>query len=92
MPYAFVLGLSDKWTERFVNQISVNAPSWYSGNCANPNDIFWYNYMGPRCINSIAHNTDEKIISEMETDGSDGSGGGKFFVGGGFGGGGGGSW
>lgn len=95
MPYAYVFGLSDKWTERFVNQISVNAPSWYSGNCINSNDMFWYNSIGSRCMDSIVYNTEMKIFDELEVERESESSNsklGRFFSGGGFGGGGGGSW
>ena len=46
MPYAYVMGLSDKWAKQFAN-IKVPAPSWYYGN--NAGDMIfttmWYSSM-----------------------------------------------
>lgn len=92
MPYAFVLGLSDKWTEHFMNQIAVDAPVWYSGNCVNTADLFWYNHLAGRCLNSINTSIGDKIFDEENPEDGAGGGGGGFFSGGGFGGGGGGAW
>jgi len=89
MPYAYVLGLSDQWIEHFMNQIPVSKPDWYSGNCTDNDDNFWYNHMVARCISSMNTNIDNAIYVDED---SAGSGGGGLFSGGGFGGGGGGSW
>lgn len=90
LPYAYVLGLTDQWTTHFMNQISVDPPKWYSGNVANTAELFCFNHLASRCMNSINENLSAKFYSEKEA--GLGAGGSGLFSGGGFGGGGGGAW
>lgn len=97
MPYAFVLGMSTSWAERFVD-IPVKTPSWYSTyrmDSASLFDVYWLSSMMRVSSSEIARG-----MMPAETDaGASGSGfdigggfGGGGFSGGGFGGGGGGAW
>lgn len=93
LPYAYVLGVSDKWIKKFKS-IAIEPPTWYVSR--NPFDrmMMWY------FINNTMHDCSRTMISRPEQESSfgSGSGGGSFtgggggFAGGGFGGGGGGSW
>ena len=95
MPYAYVMGLSDKWAKKF-EKIRVEQPVWYSGyNSTSIYSMLWYSHMFNSCAKSVEHS----VINSMVDSASDlggGSIGGGFggggFSGGGFGGGGGGSW
>lgn len=91
LPYAYVLGVSDKWTKKFES-IAMEPPRWYYG--YNPYSSMWaYSFMHGsfRDMNRI-------MITPPEHNNSTGGfsggsfGGGGGFSGGGFGGGGGGSW
>ncbi len=82
LPYAYVLGVSDKWIKNFEG-IVLSAPSWYDGE-----DIF--NIVS---FNSKINSTINYVSSSSSFDGGSSvgsSGGGS--SGGGSGGGGGGSW
>ena len=95
LPYAYVLGVTDKWAKNFEG-IGIEPPSWYSG------------YYGSQMFNAwlftsmMTHNMNQfqsAMVSRPAPQGGSGgfSGGGGFggggFSGGGFGGGGaGGSW
>ena len=93
LPYAYVMGLTDKWVKKFEN-IPMVKPSWYVGRDIDMFDIWMISNMTRACGRSF-----EKNI-HIPTGGDSGSGGGGFssgggfggFSGGGFGGGGGGSW
>lgn len=92
MPYAYVMGLSDKWAKNFEN-IPTNPPDWYHG--GNSNMVFsalWYSHM----INNCSRNFSSGIMNVTSVDTGGGNIGGGFggggFSGGGFGGGGGGAW
>lgn len=86
MPYAYVLGVSDKWMKKFEN-IAINPPSWYYGY-----NTFTFHTMY-HFMNSTVRNCSEAMTSVPQTSSSGGfSGGGGGFSGGGSGGGGGGSW
>ncbi len=76
LPYTYVLGVSDKWIEKFET-ISLQAPSWYSGS----------NAFNAATFGTFMNNTMSSALSSMS---SGSSGGGS--SGGGSGGGGGGSW
>lgn len=89
-PYAYVMGLSDKWAKKFEN-IPTKAPDWYNGYSGNTMfNVMWYAHMMNSCSRSFASNV---TVSSIDT-GDIGSGGGfgGGFSGGGFGGGGGGAW
>lgn len=86
MPYAYVLGVSDKWMKKFEN-IAINPPSWYYGY-----NTFTFHTMY-HFMNSTVRNCSEAMTSVPQASSSGGfSGGGGGFSGGGSGGGGGGSW
>ncbi len=88
LPFAYVMGLSDKWAEKFET-IAVPPPSWYNGGDMKNFNTYLF-------INSFNDNIDtikSNMISVPKQSGSGSSssfGGG--FSGGGIGGGGGGSW
>lgn len=82
LPYAYVLGVSGEWTNKFAG-IALEPPRWYVGsNRANQ-------FMLYRMINKTISNCSSAMTSTPHTSGSFGGGG---FSGGGIGGGGGGSW
>ena len=92
LPYAYVMGLTDKWAKNFEN-INIARPTWYVG--TNDMDMFDV-WMMSRMLNNCNRNISRNI--KFTTHEDSGSGGGGFtssgggFSGGGFGGGGGGSW
>lgn len=81
LPYAYVLGVSGEWTNRFTN-IALEPPKWYVG--ANRTNQF----MLYRMINKTIRDCSTAMTTSPRTS----SGGGGGFSGGGIGGGGGGSW
>lgn len=86
LPYAYVLNVSDVWSEKFKS-IAVPQPTWYMG----PRTLNTYLFM-----NSLNHtlNSMTQVMSAVpQRSGTGGfGGGGGGFSGGGFGGGGGGHW
>ncbi len=91
LPYAYVLGVTDKWSKQF-EKIAIEPPNWYYGyGYGSFNSIFFTSML----MSSMLH-TQTAMLSRPNTNsggfggGSGFSGGG--FSGGGFGGGGGGSW
>lgn len=85
LPYAFTLGVSDKWIGKFT-EMYMPKPDWYITN----------DYYDIRCWNYVYHNTYSNMMDSISPSGSDsfgssGSSGGGI-SGGGSGGGGGGSW
>ena len=92
MPYAYVLGLSDKWAKNFEN-IPMYSPSWYTG--YNSNTMFNV-ILFSHLMNNFTRGMANNIVTSAMNQSSGGFGGGGFggggFSGGGFGGGGGGSW
>ncbi len=92
LPYAYVLGVTDKWAKNFEN-IKIEKPSWYYGDSADDMifNAWFYSSMMRNCSRAVASNI--KIAAEdIDTGGGGFSAGGGGFTGGGFGGGGGGSW
>lgn len=87
LPYAYVLGVSDKWIKNFEN-IQMAQPTWYVSDYPITSLYFMNNL-----TNSISYMNTVSAIGNVEA-GSGGfsGGGGGGFSGGGFGGGGGGSW
>lgn len=81
LPYAYVLGVSDAWVEKFKD-IAVEPPEWYYGS-GNFNTFMMWHFMS-----STLHSAASAMTSAPQTS----SGGGGGFSGGGSGGGGGGSW
>lgn len=82
LPYTYVLGVSDKWINKF-EVISMQAPTWYDGS-----DTFDVATFGT-FINSTMSSATSAMSYDSSSSSSD-SGGGS--AGGGSGGGGGGSW
>ncbi len=96
MPFAYVLGVTDKWAKKFEG-MAVRPPDWYHDSYG-PMDTFSPLIFQAYMFRSMAfmHSTmASRPAPQMNTTGS-GSGGGSFggggFSGGGFGGGGGSSW
>ena len=87
LPFTYVLGLSDKWIEKFET-ITIQPPNWYRSNT-----MFNYMMFG-HFMNSTMSTAGTAMASRPSSRGSGGGGGfsGGGFSGGGFGGGGGGSW
>ncbi|MBQ5810666.1 MAG: DUF2207 domain-containing protein, partial [Clostridia bacterium] len=88
IPFAYVLGLSDKWAKKFES-IAIEPPTWYYGyDYPFSSWMFWHSF------NSSMDRCRANMVSvPQQSKGSVGSfGGGGGFSGGGFGGGGGGSW
>lgn len=87
LPYAYVLGVSDKWMKKFES-IAVEPPQWYYG-------YYPYNYiMFSHFMRDTINSASNAMVSMPVQSGSGGSfsSGGGGFAGGGTGGGGGGSW
>jgi uncharacterized membrane protein len=107
MPYAYVLGLSNKWIKNFEDFPAQAPPTWYRG--SHEFDSFDYYMMG-RMMSDCSHSVSNNIVIPASSGGGGGfgglsgggggssswSGGGGFsgggFSGGGSGGGGGGGW
>ena len=83
LPYAYVLGVSDKWIKKFES-ISLQAPSWYDS--LNAFDMMTFGSF----MNSTMTSAQSVMSSSPSSDSGGSSGGGS--SGGGSGGGGGGSW
>lgn len=81
LPYAYVLGVSDKWIKKFEG-IAVEPPEWYSGSNTFNTFMLWH------FMSSTMSRAAQAMTSVPQTS----SGGGGGFAGGGSGGGGGGSW
>lgn len=87
LPYAYVLGVSDKWVKNFEG-IAVPPPNWYVGTTPyNKHTMF-------RFLNHTMTDCKKVMQSHPQSAASGGGsfGGGGGISGGGFGGGGGGSW
>lgn len=85
LPYAYVLGVSDKWTKNFEG-IALEPPQWYGGSVFD-RMVFWH------FMNSTFNSASASMTSAPQSSSGGGfSGGGGGFSGGGSGGGGGGSW
>lgn len=94
LPYAYVLGVTDKWAKQFES-IAVEPPSWYYGYNGSVFTTIWFASM----LNHSLYYTQQNMVISKGSGGSSfggGIGGGSGFGGGGFSGGGigggGGSW
>ncbi len=89
LPYAMVLGITDKWARKFES-ITIESPNWYNSNTDRRfNSVEFAGVMTA----SVNHMTN--ILSQSPASSSSGSGGGSFdggSAGGGSGGGGGDDW
>ncbi len=95
LPFAIVMGLSDKWVEQFAN-IKIDNPDWYTSSSHS-----FHSMAAPMVASTIASSVSNSItaavasasVDPTSSSSSGGySGGGSSFSGGGGGGGGGGSW
>ena len=92
LPYAYVMGLTDKWAKNFEN-INMARPTWYVGRSDRDMfDVWLMSRMINNCNRSISNNIKYTVSEDSGSGGGGFSGGGGGFSGGGFGGGGGGSW
>ena len=94
LPYAYVLGVTDKWAKNFEG-IGIQPPDWYSGyRMSTFNTILFASYMSRNLSGFQSAMTSRPSGGHAGGGGSFGGGfGGGGFSGGGFGGGGaGGSW
>ena len=92
LPYAYVMGLTDKWAKNFEN-INIERPTWYVGtNDTDMFDVWMMSRMMNNCNRSISNNIKFTVSDDSGSGGGGFGGGGGGFSGGGFGGGGGGSW
>ncbi|MPN46599.1 hypothetical protein SDC9_194190 [bioreactor metagenome] len=98
LPYAYVLGVSDKWAKNFEG-ITTRPPDWYHDRYGRT-DVFTPLLFQSYLFHSMAMMHASMVSRPVQTNlgggGHSGFGGGGFggggFSGGGFGGGGGGSW
>ncbi len=87
LPYAYVLGVSDKWARNFEG-LDIQPPSWYYTDTMTAFTAIHFANQMDRTASSM----NSVMISQPASSGGGGGGGGGGFSGGGFGGGGGGSW
>lgn len=93
LPYAYVLGLNEKWAKNFEG-LAVEPPAWYGGGY---NNTLFNTWIFMNMFNGFTNTMASTIVPPQASAGSGGLGSGGFsggggFGGGGFGGGGGGSW
>ncbi len=86
LPYAYALGVTDKWASKFAD-IALSPPSWYMYDSYTPFNVFLFTSMLNSNISDYRTN-----MYAVESSSSDGGFSGGGFSGGGSGGGGGGSW
>jgi uncharacterized membrane protein len=92
LPYAFALGVENRWTRRFQSEIPRREreaanyqPAWYHGDLGRASSL---NHIGSKLNSQLS----SAISSAATPPGSSSGGGGGGFSGGGGGGGGGGGW
>lgn len=93
LPYAYVMGLTDKWTKHFEN-IPMEGPTWYRSTYGGYDafDVWYISRAMNRCGDTFRDNIHIPSSDDSGSGGGGFSSGGGGFTGGGFGGGGGGSW
>ncbi len=93
LPYAYVMGLTDKWAKNFES-IKIQQPTWYTSSYGNYDmfDVWLFSRMMNNCGSAMTSNIHIPVSNDSGSGGGGFSGGGGGFSGGGFGGGGGGSW
>ena len=92
MPYAYVMGLSDKWAKKF-EKIRVNQPDWYHGyNSTSVYSMLWYSQMFNSCAKSMESSVINSIVASAADSGGGSIGGWGNGGWGGFGGGNGGGY
>ena len=91
LPYAYVLGVSDKWAKNF-DGLAIQPPTWYYTDTMSAFTVMHF----ANQMNRTASDMNRVMISQPASSSGGGSGGfgggGGGFSGGGFGGGGGGRW
>lgn len=91
LPYAYVLGVTDKWAKNFEG-IALQPPNWYYGYGGN----VFTPLIFAHSLNRSLYAMQATMAARPQNNGGHGGGGGGFtgggFAGGGAGGGGGGSW
>ena len=90
LPYAYVLGITDKWIKQFEN-ITISEPSWYSGTNFSYHTMDHFMNETMNSLNKTMGSAPASTGGESSSGGSSSSSGGGF-SGGGSGGGGGSSW
>ncbi|MBK5261458.1 MAG: DUF2207 domain-containing protein, partial [Peptostreptococcaceae bacterium] len=93
LPYAYVLGLNEKWAKKFEG-LAIEPPAWYGGGY---NNTLFNTWIFMNMFNGFTNTMASSVVPPTPSGGSGGLGSGGFsggggFGGGGFGGGGGGSW
>ncbi|MEA4853296.1 MAG: DUF2207 domain-containing protein [Christensenella sp.] len=92
LPYAYVLGVSDKWAKQF-EQIAIEPPNWYYGYNGSLFTTIWFTSM---ISHSMTYAQQSMVMTKNSGGSGGGIGGGGGFSGGGFSGGGfgggGGTW
>lgn len=93
LPYAYVMGLTNKWTKHFEN-IPMTGPTWYRSSYGDYDafDVWYISRAMDRCGDTFRDNIHIPSSDDSGSGGGGFSSGGGGFSGGGFGGGGGGSW
>jgi len=92
LPYAYVMGLTDKWAKNFEG-IKIEQPTWYTSRSDRDMfDVWVFSRMMNNCNRTIQSNLKYTVSEDSGSGGGGFSSGGGGFSGGGFGGGGGGSW
>lgn len=95
LPYAYVLGVSDKWSSKFES-IVMEPPTWYTGNVYSPTtgtfNINKFNNSLNHTISNVSGTMSSRPYESSGTSGGGSFSGGGGSVGGGGGGGGGSSW
>lgn len=95
LPYAYVLGVSDKWSSKFES-IAMEPPTWYTGNVYSPTtgtfNINKFNNSLNSTISSVSRTMSSRPYESSGTSGGGSFSGGGGSSGGGGGGGGGGRW
>ena len=89
LPYAYSLGLSEKWAKNF-NEIVTPPPTWYRGNTSYGNRFTPVLFASS--LNNAMRTTQANMSAVKGSSGGGGMSGGGGFSGGGAGGGGGGGW
>jgi len=88
LPFAYVMGLSDRWAKKFET-IAVKPPQWYNGCSGMDFNTYLFMHSFTRSMGNIQSSMISVPKTRSSGSGSGFSGG---FSGGGIGGGGGGSW
>lgn len=89
LPYAYSLGLSEKWAKNFT-EIVTPPPTWYRGNTSYGGNFTPVLFASS--LNNAMRTTQANMAAVKGSSGGGGMSGGGGFSGGGAGGGGGGSW